>query len=144
MVVKTFRGLLVDGGQDRIRLQTIKGKVGYRIIKLELFPFHAGTSDYEALVKVFKTEQSSVPVSAGTANFTDTDLLAASLYTGASVTASASLTSIFDREIFNQDIFITYTGNTGSAEINYYIELEVIPLDDAGAEYTTLKDMRQS
>jgi len=33
MVVKTFRGLLADGGQDRIRLSTIKGKVGYKIAK---------------------------------------------------------------------------------------------------------------
>ena len=36
MVVKTFRGLLADGGQDHIRLQTIKGKVGYRIVKYQL------------------------------------------------------------------------------------------------------------
>ena len=143
-MIKTYRALLAHATQDRIRLQTIKGKVGYRIIKLELFPFHAGTSDYEALVKVFKTEQSSVPTSAGTANFSDSDILAASLYTATSTTAASSITSIFDNEIFNQDIFITHTGNTGSSDINYYIELEVIPLDDAGAEYTTLKDFRQS
>ena len=142
MVVKTFRGQLADGGQDHIRLQTIKGKVGYRIIKLELFPFDAGTNDYEALVKVFKTEQSSVPTSSGTANFTDSDILAASLYTATSVTAASSITSIFDNEIFNQDIFITHTGNTGNSEINYYIELEVIPLTDSDAEFTTLKDIR--
>jgi hypothetical protein len=50
---------------------------------------------------------------------------------------------IFDSEIFNQDVFITHEDTTGSQPCNYYIELEVIPLDDAGAEYTTLKDMRQ-
>ena len=36
MVVKTFRGQLEDGGQDHIRLQTIKGKVGYRIVSCKL------------------------------------------------------------------------------------------------------------
>jgi len=49
---------------------------------------------------------------------------------------------IFDNQIFNQDIYITHTDTTGSRNINYYIELEVIPLDDAGAEYTTVKDLR--
>ena len=49
---------------------------------------------------------------------------------------------IFDNEIFNQDIYVTYYDASVGQPINYYIELEVIPLDDAGAEYTTLKDMR--
>ena len=51
---------------------------------------------------------------------------------------------VFDREIFNQDIYVTHTDTISSSSkpINYYIELEVIPLDDAGAEFTTLKDMR--
>jgi len=52
------------------------------------------------------------------------------------------MTVIFDREIFNQDIYITQSEQSGSQSLNYYLELEVIPLDDAGAEYTTLKDMR--
>ena len=51
---------------------------------------------------------------------------------------------IFDNEVFNQDIYVTNNDADSSSPINYYIELEVIPLDDAGAEYTTLKDMRQS
>ena len=49
---------------------------------------------------------------------------------------------IFDNKVFNQDMYITQTDNDGTDSCNYYIELEVIPLDDAGAEYTTLKDMR--
>ena len=45
---------------------------------------------------------------------------------------------------FNQDIFVSNVAGAGQAStgVNYYLELEVIPLDEAGAEYTTLKDMR--
>jgi len=142
MVVKTFRGLLADGGQDRIRLQTIKGKVGYRITKFQLMPASPGTVDYESVVTITKTELSSV---IGTVNFTDTDILATAFYMAdnSSPNPNAPVTVIFDNEIFNQNIFISHKANTGSGEMNYYLELEVIPLDDAGAEYTTLKDMRQ-
>jgi len=48
-MIKTFRGLLADGGQDRIRLSTIKGKVGYKIAKFEGFPNTPGVTDYESI-----------------------------------------------------------------------------------------------
>jgi len=145
MVVKTFRGLLADGGQDRIRLQTIKGKVGYKVIKFQGFPNLPATVDQESLLLIWKKEQTSVPTSAPSVNFTDSDLLAALYYVGMSGTYgySADLV-IFDNEIFNQDIYITHTEGVAAFNFNYYIELEVIPLDDAGAEYTTLKDMRST
>jgi len=68
MVVKTFRGLLADGGQDRIRLSTMKGKVGYRIVKFELFPSSPGASGQQSVVKVYTDSQSSI---VGSVNFTD-------------------------------------------------------------------------
>ena len=146
MVVKTFRGQLEDGGQDRIRLSSIKGKVGYRIVKFQGFPNLPGTgTDYESTLQIWKTYQSSVSTTVATVDFTDSDLLGALFWQDdyrSSYVASSTVT--FDNEIFNQDIFITHTQATGSASFNYYLELEVIPLDDAGAEYTTLKDMRQS
>jgi len=49
---------------------------------------------------------------------------------------------VFDNEVFNQDIFIGNSDPVMTAKVNYYIELEIIPLDDARAEYTTIKDMR--
>ena len=145
MVVKTFRGLLADGGQDRIRLSTIKGKVGYRIIKFEVFPNFPGTQDYESTLQIWKTSQSSISTSTATVNFTDSDLLAAAYYVedkSATYGNPPGSIIIFDQETVNQDIYITHTATTGSEFMNYYFELEVIPLDDAGAEYTTLKDMR--
>jgi len=145
-MIKTFRGLLADGGQDRIRLQTIKGKVGYRVIKFDLFPNRpGGTSHVESVMQIFKREQATVATANSIVNFTDSDLLAAAYLTDDVNNTSGPLQIvIFDQETVNQDIYITHTDEGGSAACNYYLELEVIPLDDAGAEYTTLKDMRQA
>jgi len=146
-MIKTFRGLLADGGQDHIRLSTIKGKVGYRISKLEVFPDQPGALSYESTVQVWKTEQAAPSTSAVTVDFTDSDLLAAAYYGQYSTISSAqqAIAVVFDNEIFNQDIYLTHTNVEGSGaanSMNYYLELEVIPLDDAGAEYTTVKDLR--
>jgi len=138
MVVKTFRGLLADGAQDRIRLQTIKGKVGYRIVKFQVIPNKPGDENTEAVVTIMK--KTFTP--SATIDLTDSDVLAVG-YFMASAAAGLAYEQfiIFDNEIFNQDIFI---GNQDlqNNSMNYYLELEVVPLDDAGAEYTTLKDMR--
>ena len=142
MVVKTFRGLLADGGQDRIRLSTNKGKVGYRIVKLQVIGDEpGGATGYECIVKLWKSEQATIDA---VINFTDSDLLSVGTWSSSSDTKSYpdDMIVIFDREIFNQDIYITHSEIAGSASCNYYLELEVIPLTDQGAEYTTLKDIR--
>jgi len=139
-MIKTFRGLLADGGQDKIRLSTIKGKVGYRVIKFQIIR-EKPTASTDHMVKIFKDKQTSVPVSSATIDLTDADMLAVAALSGTAF-GEYYTTILFDQEIINQDIFVTHTDNDGSEGINYYIELEVIPLDDAGAEYTTLKDMR--
>jgi len=143
-MIKTFRGLLADGGQNRIRLSTIKGKVGYRIIKFALFPNRpGGTSHVESVGQIFKTQQTTVATANSIVDFSDSDLLAAAYLTDDVNNASGPLQIvIFDQEIFNQDIYITHTDEAGTAACNYYFELEVIPLDDKGAEYTTVKDLR--
>ena len=143
MVVKTYRGLLADGGQDRIRLQTIKGKVGYKIVKFQTMAAAPGTTNAEDVTKIYKTEQTT-PVA--TVDFTDSDLLACALTTASTDMEDFGIAEqiIFDNEIFNQDIYVSHVDAKTGESVNYYIELEVIPLDDAGAEYTTLKDMRQT
>ena len=137
-MIKTFRGLLADGGQDRIRLQTIKGKVGYRISKFQLMGPDNNT-DFEVVLKIYK--KSTTPST--DINFTDTDLLAAGI---AGEDSSRSILNepviIFDTEIFNQDIYITNKGHDNTAAINYYIELELIPLASDEAAITTVKAMR--
>jgi len=141
-MIKTFRGRLATDGQDHIRLSTIKGKVGYKIIKFELFANTPGATAIEAVYKIFKTKQTTITA---IVDFTDSDLLAAAylaLYNQAYY--GSDKFTIFDNEVFNQDIYITYVNVLNVQTCNYYLELEVVPLDDAGAEYTTLKDMRSS
>jgi len=142
MVVKTFRGILNDGEQERIRLQTIKGKVGYKIIKFQTTLKNWGTVTAESVMKVYKKEVTTVD---GLIDFTDSDLLASNSfsYNSSGNIAGDQSVIIFDNQIFNQDIYITNDVDSDTP-VNYYLELEVIPLDDAGAEYTTLKDMRQA
>jgi len=106
-MIKTYRGLLADGGQDRIRLQTIKGKVGYRIIKLQVVGSLVGSASYESTTQIWKKEQASA---SATIDFTDSDLLAIGLWSSdvSSVRYNPEDTIvIFDSEIFNQDIYIT-------------------------------------
>ena len=143
-MIKTFRGRLADtspGNQERIKLSTIKGTVGYKIVKLQLMHDQPGLQKVESTVKVYKTEQTTID---NDVNFADTDLLAA-IYMAESEDISSTAISnvvIFDREIFNQDIYLTHQDTQGARDVNYYIELEVIPLSDQAAEYTTIKDIR--
>jgi len=146
MVVKTFRGLLAHDGQDQIRLSTIKGKVAYRIVKFQIIPENPfAAADKELVVKIYKTVQTAQD---GVIDFSDPTLLGAAVYSDSdgSGTNYMQFTDvvIFDGEIFNQDIYVTYVDKHGTQSANYYIELEVIPLDDAGAQYTTLKDLRSA
>jgi hypothetical protein len=141
MVVKTYKGSILNDEQIRLRLSTIRGKVGYRIQKFQVIFANPQGSSSEAVVQVWKTSQSTFP---SLINFGNSDTLAASFASCSTAGDSnpEDITIVFDREIFNQDIYITNNCSSGST-MNYYIELEVIPLDDGGAEYTTLKDMRQ-
>ena len=144
MVVKTFRGLLAHGGQDQIRLQTIKGKVGYKIIKFQLMSNDYGTASADiqhSLVKITKERLTTINE---VLDFTESRLLAAAVYERNTSSNTTRFNTIFDNEIFNQDIFISHNDSSsgGDEPVNYYLELEVIPLTDSDAEFTTLKDIR--
>ena len=140
-MIKTFRGLLPDGAQDHVRLQTIKGKVGYRVVKFQIMTEKVSTASVEHTLQIFKVEQDSV---SATVDFSDSDLLGVAVVMSRSDAYNAPIQQdvIFDNEIFNQDIFITHIDNLSSQACNYYLELEVIPLTDHDAEFTTLKDIR--
>jgi len=146
MVVKTYRGLLADGGQDRIKLQTSTGKVGYKIVKFQIIQETVSTQASESLVQIWKKEVASVPTSAATVNFTDTDLLGVAYLTHHDNSAYGISNDIiiFDNQVFNQDIYITHTDNQQTYACNYYLELEVIPLASDEAAITTVKAMRGS
>lgn len=141
-MIKTFKGVLGDGDQDRIRLGTIKGKVGYRIVKFQVIGMRPGALNYEAIVQVWKTDQTAVGFVA-TIDFTNINLLGIATWSSSTNNEvySDDTTIIFDREIINQDIYIT-SQDLQDQSMNYYLELETIDLTDMAAEYTTIKDLR--
>jgi len=141
---KSFRGLLKDGEQQKIRLSTNDGLTGYRIVKLQLMPELPGTADSEHVVQVFTTERTAaIPTASPSINFNDPTLVAAAL-TGNStnITQNISQSIIIDNMKFNQDIFITHTDAANANLVNYYLELEQIKLNINEGTVATLKDMR--
>jgi predicted secreted protein len=100
-----------------------------------------GNTAQESLVQIFKIEQTTVPTSAATVDFSDNTLLAAAFQ---DTNVHPTEVVVFDNEIFNQDVYITYTDNgSGTNEdVNYYIELEQIKLALDENTVATLKDIR--
>jgi len=140
-MIKTFRGMIADGTQDTIVLHTNDGSTGYRIVKLQVITNQPTTASAESVVKVYKVEQTSIDYFV---DFSDNTLLAVALWsTNASAESNPEDTTvIFDREIFNQDIYITHDTTTGSEPCNYYLELEQVKLDINENTVATLKDIR--
>ncbi len=145
-MIKTFRGILDSNlgndAQNKIRLSTKKGKVGYRIFNLQIMPNQPGAVDTEGVVKIYKLKQSSVD---GLVDFSDHNLLGAAYYTqyAGQPYDTNSMITIFDKETFNQDIFICYDEISGTQQkMNYYLELETIDLTDNAAAVSTLRDIR--
>jgi len=144
MTIKTFRGQIANGGQDTIVLHTNDGSTGYRIVKFEIMTPNPGTQDFETIVKIYKVSQSTTD---GAIDFNDNTLLAASTASGDATSNNypTHITTIFDREIFNQDIYVTHASllapNPGC---NYYIELEQVKLDINENTVATLKDIRNT
>ena len=138
-MIKTFRGLLPDAGSDTIVLHTNDGSTGYKIVKFQVIPYAPGGAEVETVNKIYKVE------TAGSAfvDFSDQTLLGVAYYQdNASQTYPSSETIIFDREIFNQDIYLTTFATSGASPMNYYIELEQIKLDLSESTVATLKDIR--
>ena len=138
----SFRGQVPDGQQDRIKLSTIKGKVGYRIRKFQICGPNMGNVDDELTGKIYKKDQTGNIN--GNVNFTEGDLLAVAFYNDAASTAyGQDQVIIFDNEVVNQDIFVYGVDNSGNTnQINYYIELEAMSLTDIESTMLTLKSLR--
>jgi hypothetical protein len=136
--IKTFRGLIPDGGQEKITLHTITGRIGYRIVKFQIMPENS-SNNFECSVKIFKVEQASVD---STVNFANETLLGAAFTGLISGGYAGSQTIIHDNTIFNQDIFITAQDLSASQSTNYYLELEQIKLDSNETAVATLKNIK--
>ena len=145
MPIKTFRGQLADGGLERIRLSTNNGMRGFRIIQFQLGGVQPGQQSQESVVQVWKTKPDAPSTTAVTVDFGLNQLLAfAYLSDHDNHSYIGAEKVIFDREIFNQDIYITHTNTYGSEPCNYYIELEQIALNQNSQSVATLKDIRSN
>jgi len=141
-MIKSFRALMVNDTQQRITLHTNDGKTGYRIVKFQSIPATPGSTGVEAILKIYKIKQTTSTL---TVDFSDGTLLGVSYYQDdANEAYSSSQDIIFDKEIFNQDIYITLKQGTGSHSMNYYLELEQVSLDLNGSTVATLQSLRSS
>tara|TARA_Y100000593_G_scaffold8869_1_gene16206 strand:- start:359 stop:802 length:444 start_codon:yes stop_codon:yes gene_type:complete len=143
MPIKTFRGLIADGGIDTIKLSTPNGMTGYRIVNFRLMgkkPGDGSEGSYEHIVQIFKVKPDTA---SATVNFEDNMLLAAGLcFSNTNPHYNDTESIIFDREIFNQDIYVTHVDEDASRACNYYLELEQIQLNKNSQSVVTLKDIR--
>ena len=146
MPIKTFRGLLAQDAIDTVTLHTNTGSTGYRIVKFQLMPyvFGGGSGELESVVKIYKSPQTTADEFI---DFSDNTLLGAAIINN---DASADqyptvLATVFDNEIFNQDIYITHKNqHADAASVSYYFELEQVKLDLSENTVATLKDIRNS
>jgi len=141
-MIKTFRGLLVDSGKQEINLHTNDGKTGYRIVKF-IIVTDTPTVTSEHLVQIW-SEESAADATLNSIDFSNQRLLGAALWSNDSSaqTNPDDFHVIFDRQIINQDIFVTNQNLNGSSKVNYYIELEQIALDLNEATVATLQSIR--
>ncbi len=135
----SYTGQLPTGLQDRIKLSTITGKTGYKVVNFEIIPKTLGAAT-ELVCKIYNTDQTGSigPV----VDFTDSNLLAVAYYSSTGGIFRGK-TIIFDNEKFNQDIFVNVTdAASGTIPANYYIELETMNLSEVETTMLTLKSLR--
>jgi len=139
--IVSFRGLIADGGKDTVSLHTIDGSKGYRMTKFNVMPQQPFNQDQESIIKVYKVPQGTPD---GIVDFSDNTLVAVGIFKGNDTLGSGSTTTkiFFDNEIFNQDIYVTHYDAATGQLLNYYIELEQMPLDLNENTVATLKDIR--
>jgi hypothetical protein len=142
--IVSFRGLIADGEQDTVVLHTTDGSTGYRIVNFQIIsatPVTAGAAEH--VVQIWKIKQATPSTTVVDIDFSNQVLLGAATWSGSDNPVYQSHQQvIFDREVFNQDIYITHTNTDGSAAVNYYMELEQIKLDLNENTVATLKDIR--
>jgi len=138
----SYRGQLSMSTQDTINLHTNDGKTGYKIHKFQIMSSTPGVGDVEFVAQIYKTEETSNINT--TPDFTNSRLLAVIYYQdGASQVYPSATETIFDLEVFNQDIYVNITSpNSSTVKCNYYIELEQIDLSEDQALVAIVKNIR--
>jgi len=127
----SFRGFLVDEGQDKIRIEGATGEIAWRITKFEIMVTEPGEQSSEHVVQIWREEQDTI---SNTVNFDNDELLGmAWLGFGATTGPTNFLVSIFDNQLFVRNLYIGSKDASGNSKsVNYYIELEEVKVSAAG------------
>lgn len=139
----SFKGQIPIGEEERIKLSTLKGKTGYKIVKFQTISRRPGAINSTTVTTVYD-KKGGIPAGKDQIDFTDSNLLAiSSKVDGAGQSDSQTEVVIFDNSVVNQDIFLT-AGNPdgGTQPVNYYIELEAFTLSDIESTKLTLQSIR--
>lgn len=135
--------MLAMGEEDRIRLKTNNGKVGYKITKFQIIGNAPGNNNSEYVGKITKVTDTNI---GPTVDLTDSDILAV-VYNSDSSGWGGTLPDsavILDNEVVNQDIFVNISDASGATNpCNYFIELEAMALTDLETTKLTLQSIRQ-
>jgi len=128
--IKAFKNKLADGEQDQIHLIGGDSGTGYRIVKLRAIPEDIGTTSTEGVFQVWKGKQTTVPTVATQIDFSNNELLAVAICRTSTDLGATGTDDhvIFSNEVFNQDIYVTYTDNQAANNGNYYLELEEVKM----------------
>jgi len=128
--VHSFRGLLGNGGQDEINLERQNVNLAYRIVKLQLISLAPASATQETVVKIYNVDGKTIDANI---DFNETGLLAVAYYENHSnSTDFGGTTVIFDNTLFSRNIYVTGTdGSGGGQSVNYYIEIEEVPVGAA-------------
>jgi len=129
--VHSFRGLLADEEQQKIRIQGSVGTIAWRITKFQIMGDAPVTENQESVVKIFREVQSSFDA---TVNFTDDELLGVAVWSSHSTATNypEDLSVIFDNSLFVRNIYISHAEAAAARSCNYYIELEEVKVSAAG------------
>ena len=145
MPIKTYKGMIPMGTQEKIHLSTADGLIGYRIKKFQIESKVPGTGNFELVGKIYLTDQTG---SIGpTIDFSDTNLIAAQFNSGSNGWGGNLPDSaiIIDSETINQDIFVTVACAAGTTDpVNFYVELEQFKLDLNASTFVTIKNIRSA
>jgi len=127
--VHSFRGLLVDGDQRKIRIQGPGGAIAWRITKFQIMGPDAN-ENIESVIKIYREKQTSID---DTINFDDAELLGAAVINqSTNHEADRDRSIIFDNTLFSRNIYVTQKGHDYTPNVNYYIELEEVKVSKTG------------
>jgi len=134
--VHSFRGLLGDGGQDEINLERQNVNLAYRIIKFQIIPPGAPSAPdaQDSIVQVWREKVVTIPTSSETIDFTNPNLLAAAIGIFGGISSNVTPfveVIVFDNTLFSRNIYVTHTDNEDTKSMNYYLELEEVPVGAA-------------